>query len=179
MAARARGTAVSLALFAVSLSGMALVLHLVIWRIRSQSRRISVLLAVLIGVLPAAAACAFLFPPSIAAWFPRTPAEWALVALFHVSVSLSYAVVYSALEEDSPSLGLVTFLAASPEGRSRDELRAFLAARSPFETRLEAAVHTGLLAREPDGRLVLTRKGARVAWVMWLAQRLVGMERGG
>jgi hypothetical protein len=137
------------------------------------------LLLLLLAVLGVAGASAPLVPDSLSRFLPQGPAEWCLVALFHVSSSLAYTVLYSALEEDSPSLGLMLFVEAAPGGRTRAELVEFLTRRALISSRLDSAERGGLLAHDGTGKLVLTAKGARLVRLFSFSQRLLGMEKGG
>src|SRR5262249_23646491 len=77
---------------------------------RVPRRQIFCLLLLFLGLLPVGLAAA--------AWLPglhglRPDGFWENlhVALFYVAVSLGYIVTYSALEEDSPTLTVVAFVA--------------------------------------------------------------------
>lgn len=166
------------AAFALGLLALAFVIHLVVWRLRPGWQRISTLLAVLLGTLALVSLASLLAPPSLVAWLPASGAAWCQVALFHVSVSLAYTVLYSALEADSPSLCLVLYVSRSPGGRTRDELRELLARRPLIGDRLAAAQQGDLLQEDEAGRWVLSPKGVWLARCFALAQRLLGMEVG-
>jgi hypothetical protein len=136
--------------------------HLAVWRIYVPRRAIRVLLL----FFPAALPFAFLLVhavPSLGEIAPANSGEWLHVALFYVPLSLAYTVTYSALEEDSPSLTILVFLAEAGEaGRSREELYGLIGNDFVIGSRLEALLAGGLLA-PVNGKYQLTARGKN--WV--------------
>ncbi len=101
------------------------------------------------------------------------------IATFHIAMSLAYCVVYYGLEERSPSMTILAFVADSGNrGRSREELDAILFGVNPVEVRLDGMVRDKVAFVEED-RYHLTAKGRFWAKLFstWLG--LLGMEKGG
>lgn len=160
------------------LLGSAFVVHWLVWRIRVPRRQTAALLAIFFGALCVGipmAACA----PLAAGFTLRGPWECLHVAIFHVAVALAYIVVYSALEERSPSMTVLSFInEAGCAGRTREEITRVLRTASPVEVRLDAAIRDKMLV-ETGGRCELTPKGR--AWAVsyeWLRHFLC-LTRGG
>jgi hypothetical protein len=148
-----RLTAVSVALFL-----LAFAVHWLTWRVRIPQRQTRALLLIFLGTLPLGL-LVLVFLPKLYAPVPAGLAPLVQVALFHVSAAFVYIVLYSLLEEQSPTLSLVKLVADAPaSGRTRAELFAHLEAIQYLQSRLEALLRDGLL-REENGVYHLTSKG--------------------
>lgn len=166
------------AILAVALFSITLLVHWVVWRIRPPQRQTAALLAIFFAALPLGL-LATLLPPA-RDWFDPL-GVWAYlhVSIFHVAMSLAYVVAYSAIEERSPSMTLLLYVAASePRGRTRDELRDVLRATPPVERRLDAMLRDKLLD-QAGGAYRLTSKGWAWSRVFALGLRLLNKEKGG
>lgn len=92
---------------------------------------------------------------------------------------LAYVVAYSAIEERSPSMTILTRVADSgSRGQSREEIQAMLFNISPVEIRLTAMVRDGLV-RDEAGSIVLTTKGWAWANTFTTWRRLLRFQLGG
>ena len=92
---------------------------------------------------------------------------------------LAYAVAYSAIEERSPSMTILSRVADSgSRGWSREELQSILLSVSPIEIRLAAMVRDGMV-REDMGKVMLTAKGWAWANTFSLWRRLLRFDLGG
>ena len=125
----------------------AMVVHLLIWRVRLPKQQIRALL-IIFTIL-------FLF------WLGyslvnRTPLLFLLcVSLYYWSVSLCYTITYTAIEADSPTLSLMRFMAGGGSaGRSIEDITGFMTARPFMGARLAALAKSGLI-REQEGRYVI------------------------
>lgn len=146
-----------LALFSAALFLFAFAVHWLIWRIRIPRRQTPALLLVFVGTLPVGL-IAIIVVPALHAPVTSGPAL-VLVSLFHISAAFVYIILYSALEEQSPTLSLVKFVAdARQAGRTRAELHAHLEAIQTLQSRLEAMLRDGLIC-ETEGVYRLTSKG--------------------
>ena len=150
----------------------AVMLHLLIWKIRLpkyHTRTLLILFALVLG-----------------AWLAALPLHHTdlpkliHVCLFYTSLSLCYVITYSTIESDSPTLSLIRHLAHSgTRGVSLEEVREFLEARPFVRARLAALLHDGLV-REQNGRYVLARRGSLFFRLILAFRRLYGsIERGG
>ncbi|MCA8926167.1 MAG: hypothetical protein KDD82_30450 [Planctomycetes bacterium] len=169
----------ALALYAVGFFGACFLLHVLLWRVWLPRRQLPTLLALLLGAFPALLLALTFALPELRAHAPQDAPGWLLVGTFHLAFSLGYAATYTALEEDSPSLCLLRYVAqGGPAGRTPEETRAFLLQGRMVGKRLEAA-QTGDLLVEREGRYHLTSRGARLAALFLAAQRLLGLPTGG
>jgi hypothetical protein len=102
------------------------------------------------------------------------------VALFCVSMVLSYTIICSALMASSPSLGLMTYLATFPNGSgcSQADLMKYFAAEEGISDRVARMADDGLVC-VVDGVCTLTGKGVFYARLFEFAARLFGLPRGG
>lgn len=163
---------------AVFLLGSAFLAHWLVWRIAIPRRQTAALLAIFLTVLAAGILLAVRAPPSPGLAL-HGPWECLHVAIVHVAVALAYIVVYSALEERSPSMTILSFVnEAGAAGRSREEIARILRGASPVEIRLDAAVRDGMLA-EAGGLCTLTPKGQAWAWSYEWLRNFLGFTRGG
>jgi hypothetical protein len=167
-----------LATFCVVLTMLALVVHLVWWRFRVPRKQMPLLLVVFLGALPLAGILRALLP-AIREVTPASLQEWVYVAVVYIPVSLAYIATYSAVEEDSPSLRIVRYVAdAGSAGRSRDDLSHILNDEVLLGSRLQAMVRDGLVL-ERDGTYALTDRGRALARAftassIWLGIRAAG-----
>lgn len=167
-----------LAAFCIALTMLAFVVHVVWWRIRVPHKQIPTLLLIFLSAFPASAVVGFIVP-ALAGAMPVTIGEWLHVAVVYVPVSLAYVATYSAVEEDSPSLRIVRFVAdAGAFGRSRDDLSTILNDDVLVGSRLRAMVRDGLVV-ESGGRYALTSRGLTLARVFTLSSRWLGIRAAG
>lgn len=153
-------------------------MHLAWWRIRVPSRQLPMLLLIFLGALPLSAVVGLAVPSLIGA-MPSTAVEWLHVAVVYVPVSLAYIATYTAVEEDSPSLRIVRYVAdAGAAGRSRDDLSSILNDDVLLGSRFEAMVRDGLVV-ESGGRYALTARGKRVARLFTVTFALLGIRAAG
>lgn len=167
-----------LACLAFGLLVIAFVFHLLWWRIRIPRRQTAAILAVFLGTLALGVICVS-YVPAFARWRPDGWLQIVHVAQCVVAFSLAYVVAYSAIEERSPSMTLLTFVSAAGEkGRSEEELRALLAGISPTRNRLQAMIRDGMI-HLADGRYLITGKGLAWARLLGTWRRMSGLAKGG
>ena len=170
--------AMKVAALAMGLFGVAFLVHWALWRIRLPRRQTSALLWIFLGTLPVG-----LMAMVLSTGFDKfaVPGFWqyALIAEFHVAMSLAYVVIYYGLEERSPSMTILSYVtAARGQGRTREELAAILRGFSPVEVRLDGLVRDKMVV-VTDGDYRLTPKGRLWGQVFCTCRRLYRMERGG
>lgn len=101
------------------------------------------------------------------------------MAIFHVAAMLAYVVAYSAIEERSPSMTILSYVADSyHRGRSRRELESVLMDISPVDRRLAAMIRDKMV-QEDHATLMLTLKGQSWAKLFSAWRRLLGFRLGG
>jgi hypothetical protein len=157
----------------------AFLLHLLVWFIRVPANPFLAMLvwfaAVWVGI---AGLCAFL-PGIPATWRPDGPWQWLAAALFHASGSLSYIILYSALEQDSPTITIVKFTdQAGPSGCAPDDYQQVITDDLIIHSRLRAMLDSQLARRHGD-RLFLTRKGAFWDRLFGAWMKLLAIREGG
>jgi hypothetical protein len=161
---------------AIGVYAAAFVAHWLLWRVRIPTRQTAALLAIFSGTLVIGLVSSAWWPP---AWQFTSGWELLHVAIFHVAAMLAYVVAYSALEERSPSMTILSRVAdAGSSGQSREELQAMLVDVSPVEIRLAAMVRDGMV-RDESGTIVLTNKGWAWANTFTTWRRLLGFRLGG
>jgi hypothetical protein len=156
-----------------ALLAAAFFLHVLIWRVHRPSRQIPSLLAWFVVF--------FVLAVSVLAWlgWRLTSWEFATVSLFYGALAVAYVVLYSAIEEDSPSMSLVRDIAvAGPGGRTREELNEVLGRSQIVERRISAMLRDGMVVSDGD-RLRLSPKGDRVARILALAAAVMNLDLGG
>jgi hypothetical protein len=161
---------------AIGLSAAAFLAHWLLWRVRIPARQTAALLAIFSATLVIGLVSSVWWPP---AW--RFSSVWEVLhaAIFHVAAMLAYVVAYSALEERSPSMTILSRVAdAGSLGHSREELQAMLVNVSPVEIRLAAMVRDGMV-REDGGTVVLTAKGWAWANTFTMWRRMLRFRLGG
>ena len=166
-------------LFSIAISVFAFTIHWIVWRIAVPRRQTRALLTIF-AVVPVCLCFVWLLCPGfIPVWRPATAWEWIHFGTFYVAVMLAYVVVYSAVEERSPSMTLLSYVAAAPAtGRTRQELEAVLGNASPVEIRLDALSRDCMV--EEDGDVCrLTIKGTRWAATFESTRRFLGFGQGG
>lgn len=161
---------------AIAFAGAGFVAHWLLWRVRIPARQTAALLAIFSATLVIGLASSPWWPPD---WQFTSVLEVLHVAMFHVAAMLAYVVAYSALEERSPSMTILSRVADSgSRGQSREELQAMLVNVSPVEIRLAAMVRDGMV-RDEAGMIGLTNKGWAWANTFSTWRRLLRFQLGG
>jgi hypothetical protein len=156
----------------------AFLLHWVVWRIRVPRRQSAALLAILLAVLPVGLA-AVTYLPALQILRPQGLWEVVQVCTFHIAMTLSYVVAYSAIEGRSPSMTLLSYVADSRgRGRTRAELEGVLRGDDPVAARLNALVRDNMIGRDANG-CALTAKGWAWARCFGAFRSLLKMQKGG
>jgi len=176
LSASSRPSVVRILTIATGLSVAAFVAHWLLWRVRIPARQTLALMAIFLATLVIGLFSSAWWPP---AWRFTNVWEVLHVAIFHVAAMLAYVVAYSALEERSPSMTILSRVADSGSlGQSREELQAMLVNVSPVEIRLAAMVRDGMV-RDEAGTIVLTNKGWAWANTFTTWRRLLRFRLGG
>ncbi len=101
------------------------------------------------------------------------------LALLLASLSLAYVAVYSAIEDDSPSMAMVKMAwQAGAKGCAEEDFRAVMDDRLFLDQRIEAMKRDGWVV-EVAGNIVLTPLGRFWASLFYRAQLLLRMDEGG
>jgi hypothetical protein len=147
----------------------AMIIHVLIWKVRLPLHQLRALMILFFLVL--------------AAWIPF--AGLALpgllhVGLFYISLSLCYVITYSAIEADSPTLSLMLFMHEhNAEGVTETGLQQFLESRPFVRKRLSALIHDGLIV-EREGNYFVSGNPSSFFRVILDFRKIYGpISRGG
>ncbi|MGB8037118.1 MAG: hypothetical protein WCF39_03540 [Pseudolabrys sp.] len=165
----------------VLLTGIALLLisfcsQLLLWRLWIPARQIRAILVIfLLAPLLAVAGALIAGVPAFLAAF--TAPEITRLVIFYVSCSLVYVVLYSAIEEKSPTLSIVSYVAMKGECSEADLFGQFGKGRE-LSQRIELLTLSKLVECD-DAGYRLAPGGRRFATLFDAANRLFGLELGG
>jgi hypothetical protein len=150
--------------------------QLVLWRIFIPRRQIRTLLVIfflvpliVFGVVQHAGT-----PIELAA---LSAAEIARLAIFYVSCALTYIVLFSAIEAQSPTLAIVSYVAEKSQCTGADLVDRFGKGHE-LSHRIELLARSEFVKHEDD-RYRLAPAGDRLAKLFDAANRLFGIESGG
>lgn len=164
---------------ACAITALSFAVHWCLWRIWVPRRQTLALMMIFFGVLIGGCLVGSCRDVRDHGWGLEWPWDYVQVAMFHISMTLGYVVAYSAIENRSPSMKILTFVAdGGEEGRSRREVQELLGQDSPLEVRIEAMLRDGMVKRT-DGGLTLTGKGDRWATAFSQWANLIGLGKGG
>jgi glucan phosphoethanolaminetransferase (alkaline phosphatase superfamily) len=150
---------------------VALVLHLILWRIRLPRNQTVALLFIFFLVFALWSLPVFSFVVVV---------EWLRAAMLYVAAAFSYVITYSGFEGDSPTLGFMRALSQSGDkGFSDEDVAAFLARRPFLRARLSALLRTGMI-REEHGYYFTSGQRSRAFHLVLAFRKLYGpISRGG
>jgi hypothetical protein len=160
----------------------AFAVHLAVWRIRLPRRHTRAIAAIFLGVQGAVLASL----PRLAAAFPALgipspvpAATWVSLSGFALSATMAYAITYTAIEADSPSLVLALAIGrAGAGGLSREEILRDMTDATLVDPRIRDLVRDGLVRIDGD-RYRITPKGRCMARLFARHRRLLGLGTGG
>jgi len=162
---------------ALGLITAAFLVHLCLWRIHRPSNHTLGLLAVF-GITYLVGLPVLYFCP-VTHWIVQKPCLFLQITIFHIVISLAYIAFYSILEEDSPSLSIVTMVsAAGSVGLEKEVIESRLQAGDILESRIAASMKGGLVKQQGESYF-LTSKGRFFARLFLMMEKLMGLGRGG
>jgi hypothetical protein len=172
-----RALTAGLVVFAVAVAAQA-----VVWRLRRPARQYRGFVLLYATVLALGLAAFGMIRAQggpLAALVPGSLFEQVNFGVLYLSLAAAFAVTYSAIQADSPTMTILLRIeAAGPGGASRSELLAELTDERLVLPRLDDLVEGGL-AMVRDGRYVIAAGGATIAAAYVRFRRLLRMERGG
>lgn len=169
---------VAVFLTSVGLFAAALLVQVVWWRVRLPQRQTAVLLRLYLGWLASAVVVALASGRGGAigladGW------DYLHLLVFYVPMTLGYICFYSSIESDSPSMLMIRWTAAGgAAGRAVASYRRVINEDMLVGNRIGAMLRDGL-AVNPNGPLVLTPAGRRLARLFALSFRILGLRDGG
>ena len=169
-------------LLALAAFSSALLVQLLVWRVRRPKRQYLSLVALYLGMLPIAVAVVHLVAlgePSVVRLLPGSVFEHANAAMLYLALTVSFGVTYSAIQADSPTMMVLLRLdLGGPAGLTKEELLSRLTNDVLVASRLDDLVAGNLISLR-DGRYVIGSRGDLIARACIGFRRLMRMERGG
>lgn len=160
-------------LFAFAWLLLTFVLHVALWRCRTPRKQTRAVLLFFLASIPVGVGLA------IAAGVVQDTADVLLIAQFLTAAALAYTCINSAIQQDSPTLLVVTFVAlAGPAGCTADEVRRALDGDLTLEPRLEEFRRSGMIEVR-DGTYRLTGRGRVFRSGFELLRHVLQLPRGG
>jgi hypothetical protein len=157
---------------------LALIVHIVTWRVHLPKRSIRALLCIFAATPLVVVAIYF----AIESWPVFTGASLAdavRILLFYVSCSLVYVVLYSAIEAKSPSLAIVSYVAScGGAGCAGADLANHITDDDSISTRIAAMKASGMIVVK-DGLCSLTTAGHLWAALFEFASNIFRLPLGG
>lgn len=166
---------------AIALFAIALGLHIVIWRRRRPAGEYTWLVTLYLGALAVWAAVLGAAHVAAIGWIaiaPWSTFESVNLVVLYLALVAAFAVTYSAIQADSPTMTILLEIEAAEGGVTRDELRHRLTDEMLVLPRLSDLVR-GRLVVLRAGRYVAATRGRAVARLYILFRALMRMERGG
>jgi hypothetical protein len=146
-------------LISIALFGIAWLAHLAWWRIRLPKRHSVALLALFAAVPLGAAIIAPVLPAGLVPALAEIPAVLGL----YLGAAACYLIVYTGIEQSSPTLVIVRALErAAGQGCTSEELAGVITDDLFVRPRLEALALDGILASTERG-WALTSRGRQAA----------------
>jgi hypothetical protein len=155
-------------LISLALFGAAWLVHAVWWRSRPPARHLRAL-AWLFAIVPLV----------VLPFLPVLPLEIPAVLALYAGIAASYLILYTGIEQISPTLIVVRELArAQGSGCSEEELAQLMTDDLLLRPRMQALVTDGLLAPSGSG-WALTARGYRAARVAEIVAKLFDIREVG
>jgi hypothetical protein len=149
---------------------LAFLVQLAIWRLALPKSQTRALLVLFTCIPPVVFGVAWGLHHPIVLSLP----EFAGVGLFYVSCALAYIVLYSAIEMQSPTLAIVTYLAAGSAGITDEALFARFGRDDTLRSRILAIEQGGWIQRNGD-TITLTPSGRFYAGLFDRGSTIVGL----
>lgn len=168
-------------LYAILFFTSALILHVVVWRIRRPQPPwfplLGILLATPLGLIIIMQVLDIVgLKPEWA--LNLTPIEWLAAYVLHCALAGGYFLIFPIFEVGSPMFRLMLLLKSSmPKGMSMAEIEQAISSQDDLTPRLEDLLQMGLVA-ESDHKLVITPAGKGFLRPFLLLRYLLGLPPG-
>jgi hypothetical protein len=157
---------------------LAFVMHVIIWRVQPPKRSIRALLGIF-AATPLVTVSIFVAIEPSSAIIGASLSGALRVLLFYVSCSLVYVCLYSAIEAQSPSLAIVSYVAGcGSAGCSETEIGNHIIDRESVSARIDSMTAAKMIV-VGDGRCALTPGGRLWAEVFEFAGNIFRLPLGG
>lgn len=136
--------------------------HALLWRVHVPKRQTQALVVIFI-LTPLVLSALLLFGPLSSTWGALSLEDWVAIALFEITATGCYLIVYTGVEEDSPSISLIWAMKSTGGlGCSRQDLTRVITQERFIKPRIRALERDGFLETTAGG-LRLTNRGRRAA----------------
>ena len=164
-----------LILFTCGLLLLSFLIHIFWWQI-SMPKQTSFFLLIIFFLTPLITAP--LYISFVKLYLTNSPEVFSLILLY-VSCALVYISLYSAIEQHSPTLNIITYInKKGHEGCQDNELIEYLNPQEEINTRLAIMVQVGWIKRYLN-QYFLTKRGKQVALIFSVGALIMGIEKGG
>jgi hypothetical protein len=151
-----------------------LLVHVVVWRLRLPQQPIQTLVLLFAGASTVPWVAYYAWPPGV---FSNIAAVQVTAGTF--LIGLCYAVLYSAIEADSPSLMMIGFIeTAAGAGRTPEELGGLIQEEAVLLPRLGELAAAGFV-EEIAGQLRPTGRGRLFGAIFHTAAAVLNIPKGG
>lgn len=149
-------------------------MHILCWRVKMPARSSSGLLMIFL-LTPLLSMAIFSNFYTFDIIFPDAFG----VTLFYVSCMLVYICLYSAIEQHSPTLSIITHIEKhGDDGCDNECILKHIKLGEEIDKRLIAMSEAGWIAQN-NGNCVLTRHGYHIATIFNIGAQILGFEKGG
>jgi len=166
----------------MALYSLAFIIHLLIWKVRVPKNQTKILLEVFMLTLVVGYAIFLSFPPYFLLFsltVPNSVKEYLHISIFYLSLMLAYIVFYSAIEADSPSLGIIRKIyGAGVNGAKKEDLYQTFVGMPFLESRIRNLIEDRLISIR-DERFSLTKRGRVLLYVISFYRYLFDLQKGG
>lgn len=167
--------------FSLSLTLLAFLIHLFVWRVRLPKSQTGALLGIFIIVMIAGTAF-IIVRPDLIRWSlcaSRNIPEMLQFILLFISISVCYIISYPAVEVDSPTLLIIKAVSEKGcLGLDKSELESRMKDDILVLPRINDMLQDGMIIREGEG-YKLTRKGSAIARIFLFYRSIIGGAKGG
>lgn len=158
--------------FSILSFSAAWLIHLFFWRIKRPKKQTSALLVIFISVF-----ISILVSSLLSLLPPLSLVEMVQTAVFYIPAMLAYICFYSAIEENSPSVGLIELTKAKKKCVLSDYY-SVINNEILVDSRLFSLIRDGLLIQNNED-YELTTKGLRVGNLFCLTFQCLQLNEGG
>jgi hypothetical protein len=150
-------------------------IHVALWRARLPRHPVRDLLLIF-ALVPVGLGSLICLLGQSRSWAALPFSDWTGIVLFQAGAALSYLVIYTGIEETSPSLAIIRALSSAPGlGRTREELALVITEDRFVRPRLLGLRRGNFLAPAPGGDR-LTPSGRRIARLATLFQVIFNLH---
>jgi len=153
-------------------------IHLVLWRIAIPRQQILALVSIF-AMAPIVVAALVISMGMVPSTSELSSPSIIGATIFYCSCAIVYFIFYSAIESESPTLLIISYIANNGDSGCDDiELRDYIIQRDALSERVKSLESGGFISTS-NGLCALTSKGRFLAGIFGVASRLLGLPLGG